>query len=521
MFALGIRYLNGFAAATEPNNPHRPEWPPHPGRVFMALAAAYFETGKSPKERAALEWLESLRPPHIYSPDCCVRAVVKHYVPVNDKSGDVHKPPKALLQSAPTLARERQPRTFARVWLQSETVYFVWPEADPGDYKQALSELCAKVTRIGHSMSLVQVWLCTNEEAQSIQVNWVPNEATAEVAFRVAVKGTLVDLERRFNEEQVEIFAALRVQAEDDSNKSGQKKARRRLKSEFNNQAPPRRRPVLTEFGYARVSREESSPSSLSGSVFEPNLFVWQLEHVDGPYRELDLLCTLAITTHWRKALIAMSNDYSPDVRSLVSGHGQDGHSLQSAHVAFLPLAFVGSPYADGHLLGVAIALPKDIESDTRRQFLKLFGQVNELQLGRLGKWRLVRKIGENLPQTLQTETWIASATGATHWSTVTPIAFDRHPKVSDPIAYRAECENMIKSACQTIGLPEPREVVVVSISAHLGVPPAFNFPRLQRKDGSERRHTHAILVFDKPVHGPVLIGAGRYRGYGFCKPLT
>jgi hypothetical protein len=40
------------------------------------------------------------------------------------------------------------------------------------------------------------------------------------------------------------------------------------------------------------------------------------------------------------------------------------------------------------------------------------------------------------------------------------------------------------------------------------------------RKDGSERRHTHAILVFDEPVRGPVLIGAGRYRGYGFCRPL-
>lgn len=45
-------------------------------------------------------------------------------------------------------------------------------------------------------------------------------------------------------------------------------------------------------------------------------------------------------------------------------------------------------------------------------------------------------------------------------------------------------------------------------------------FPRLRRKDGSERRHTHAILVFDEPVRGPILVGAGRYRGYGFCRPM-
>jgi len=30
----------------------------------------------------------------------------------------------------------------------------------------------------------------------------------------------------------------------------------------------------------------------------------------------------------------------------------------------------------------------------------------------------------------------------------------------------------------------------------------------------------HAILVFDEPARGPVLIGAGRYRGYGMCRPL-
>ena len=45
-------------------------------------------------------------------------------------------------------------------------------------------------------------------------------------------------------------------------------------------------------------------------------------------------------------------------------------------------------------------------------------------------------------------------------------------------------------------------------------------FPRLNRKDGSDRRHTHAILVFEEPVRGPILIGAGRYRGYGLCRAL-
>ena len=54
MLAFGIRYLNGFVAAAEPDDRERAEWPPHPGRVFMALAAAHFQTGADAAERAAL-----------------------------------------------------------------------------------------------------------------------------------------------------------------------------------------------------------------------------------------------------------------------------------------------------------------------------------------------------------------------------------------------------------------------------------------------------------------------------------
>src|SRR6266487_1437313 len=113
MLAFGVRYLNGFVAACEPDARSRAEWPPHPGRVFMALAAAHFETGDDPAERAALEWLEEhceMHPPHIYAPPHVERPVVTHYVPVNDKPG----PSKAPLQSVSGLTRPRQPRTFAR-----------------------------------------------------------------------------------------------------------------------------------------------------------------------------------------------------------------------------------------------------------------------------------------------------------------------------------------------------------------------------------------------------------------------
>jgi CRISPR-associated protein Csb2 len=45
--------------------------------------------------------------------------------------------------------------------------------------------------------------------------------------------------------------------------------------------------------------------------------------------------------------------------------------------------------------------------------------------------------------------------------------------------------------------------------------------PRLVRKrDGGKIRQLHAYLEFDEPVVGPVLLGSGRYRGYGLCRPV-
>ena len=37
--------------------------------------------------------------------------------------------------------------------------------------------------------------------------------------------------------------------------------------------------------------------------------------------------------------------------------------------------------------------------------------------------------------------------------------------------------------------------------------------------DRSPRPLTHAEVEFPVPVRGPVLIGAGRYSGYGTCRP--
>jgi CRISPR-associated protein Csb2 len=519
VLALGIRYLNGFVVASEPDARERPEWPPHPARVFMALAAAHFTTGADPGEREALLWLESLPPPALRVAGAIPRAVVTHYVPVNDKAGEETKPPTAVIQSAPQLSRDRQPRTFARAWLEEDTVYLVWPDAVAApSVAAALESLCAKVTRIGHSSSLVQVWVAGPGEVS--ELTWVPDDERAELQLRVPGPGTLADLERRYNAEAVEAYTSLVLAAEDDRDKKAQRTARRRLKEEFGGSPPEQLRPQISLYqGYARPRRGEGRATA-PGTVFSPHLVVFGLERRSGPFAALGLAAVLAVIQRWREALVSQSNDAPERVREVVSGHDRSGGPLQGPHLALIPLAFVGHPHADGHLLGLAAALPAGLDAEERRQVLRVLGRVEELRLGDLGVWGLVREVGDRPPWNLRPEAWTAYPTGATHWSTVTPVAFDRHPKEKDRAAYQREVAEMIAGACAAIGLPRPREVVVTPVSAHLGVPPAHAFPRLRRKDGTDRRHAHGILVFDEPVVGPVLIGAGRYRGYGVCRPM-
>lgn len=261
--------------------------------------------------------------------------------------------------------------------------------------------------------------------------------------------------------------------------------------------------------------------SPAPGTAFSPHLIVLGLEPKQGPYRQLDLLGVLAIAQRWREALVSHSNDLPERVRHVLSGHDREGAPLSEPHVAFAPLALVGRPHADGHLLAMAITLPEGLGSDERRDVLRVIGRVHELKLGRLGVWGVQRDTSARAPWNLRPEAWTANPDGATPWSTVTPVVFDRHPKAKDRAEHQREVAGMIAAACESIGLPRPREVIVTPVSAHLGVPPAHAFPRLRRNDDSERRHAHAILVFDRPVRGPILLGAGRYRGYGVCRPIS
>ncbi|MGH9340600.1 MAG: type I-G CRISPR-associated protein Csb2 [Acidobacteriota bacterium] len=516
MFGLGIRYLNGWAmAAVEGAEKSRAEWPPHPDRVFMALAAAYFETGEDPAERQALEWLEKLGPPGLHASDQIERSMVTTYVPANDvrtgqTAADTSTSLKELKDAGLALLPEyrvRQSRTFPVAVPHEPVVHLIWQEELPEQYQLPLAALCRKVVRIGHSASFVQMWLA--EEPPS--PNWVAREGIVPHRLRIPVSGRLAVLESACNAQNVTAYAELRHRAQASRGKA-RKAVEAEMKERFPDGEPVSRRPdVAPSVGYGAPE----SPDEVPGTVFDPALIVLRLEG-HGP----GLSGTLRVTEAMRALVLKHCPTPAPE---WLAGHDDSGRPSQHPHLATLPLGFVGREHADGRLLGLGLALPKDLDPAQARQWLSPLVWDEEHDLPRRlrlfdGRWfecEAELEQREAPPYNLRPETWTQPSR---IWASVTPYVFDRHYDGAD--RWRL-AEESIKTACERIGLPLALDVVLNQVSWHEGVPAARDFPPMTRKrDGGKCHHIHALLVFHKPVRGPIMIGAGRFRGYGLCRPL-
>jgi CRISPR-associated protein Csb2 len=466
MTALGIRYLMGFAVSSDTTR-QKPEFPPHPGRVFMAMAAAHFHTQGGVEERRALEWLQSQsEAPHLQVPEFAyrrssqTRVPLETYVPVNDTHGGI-------------LQRSRQPRSFPTARLFDDKVYLVWNSDAPAEIRHALEALCAKVTRIGHSSSLVQMWLLDKEE--QVQPTLIADNQLSDRKLRVAGSGTLEYLEQSFSAGR---YPRLDVWS-----------------------------------GYRLAVKEAPRPTP---GPFDSNIIV--LQKLEG--RSLGLESTLQLTSALRNAAMkALPQGECPE---WLSGHQADGTPTREPHAAFFPLPFVDAPWADGHIVGLAIAVPSGIGAEEVKRVLGrlLFnpdsGGEREIILWRNDAWwwRMSREMRDRPPMSLQIRTWTQSSR---EWRSVTPVVLHHYPKKNR----EQDIERILFEAFESAQLPRPKAISALPVSPLAGVGHARSVPEFT--EGGEalcRYQTHVVAEFDEPVQGPVLVGRGRFRGYGLFRPV-
>lgn len=524
MFGLGIHFLNGWVmAAADGPKKERAEWPPHPDRVFMALTAAWFETDQDAAEGEILRWLERLNPPGIAASEAEFREVVTSYVPANDSElagskklasvlADPQPSLKDLKEAGLTVAvefRPRQERSFPVAIPHDPVVHLIWNDDIPEIYREPLARLCGKVVSIGHPASLVQMWLTDSPPAPTL----VEREGVTRHRLRIFGPGRLDYLIRTCGREAhiavVDDLWALE-QAAHGKRRNDLKKRR----ENYLHGIIDRLRPNSWHYtGYNKPFIEPGK--TIRGSIFDPRLVVLSLS---GP--RLSLPATLRLTEALRGALMAGASQPLPE---WLCGHASGGGRSEKPHLALVPLPFVGREHADGRLLGVALTLPRAVSQDEPARVLGhwLRDEYELPKRHRLfdGQWfecGVELDTRESPPWSLRQETWTGPARV---WASVTPVVLDRHFNGKDKWEHTAES---VKDACKRIGLPRPQEVLLHPVSMFEGVPRSNEFPYLiRKKDGGRMSHAHAVIDFGEDVEGPVLVGAGRYRGYGLCRPLS
>lgn len=473
----------------------------------MALAAAWFETGKDVAEGEALRWLENLAPPPALAASA---AEVRHatnadrpvisYVPVNDA--------RISLAQLPEF-RSRQPRAYPMAIPHDAVVHLIWQDNLPERFREALLSLCRKVSAIGHSASLVELWL-TDEPPSP---NLVPRAGVAKHRLRVFAPGRLAYLEACCNREAVIAHGDLdaRIKA---TNGKERTVLQKELKERFPHGRPVSLRPESGLWQGYDVPWPVGE-TKLHASVFDPRLLVLALSG-----KRLPLQATLKLTEALRGALLSACPEPIPE---WVSGHTPDSRPTLKPHVALLPLPFVGAEHADGRLMGVALALPRDLDPTEASRVLEPWLRERHGQPRRIslfdGQWlecAVELDTREAPPLNLRSETWTHASR---RWATVTPVVLDRHFDGADKWERGAE---VVKDSCERIGLPRPVEVLLHPVSLCEGVPKGNEFPWISRKkDEGRMHHTHAVIVFEEAIQGPVIVGAGRFRGYGLCRPMV
>lgn len=224
----------------------------------------------------------------------------------------------------------------------------------------------------------------------------------------------------------------------------------------------------------------------------------------------------------------------------VVSGARREASEPSVRPLAIIPMAFVGSPHANGHVTGFALLAPRGSGILDDADFSRALEAVAAVD-ARIGR-RLLAV--ESAPGRAD-ETAFAIRFSPTFdpprgkraldpllytrptrtFASVTPIVLDMPVTAGE--ASRDLLAEKIAAACRDAGLPAPEVVIPDEQSALEGAPAARTLlppgdPSAWSLPPALAGHylTHAVIQFATPVPGPMLLCAGEAYGLGLCRPL-
>ena len=211
-----------------------------------------------------------------------------------------------------------------------------------------------------------------------------------------------------------------------------------------------------------------------------------------------------SVTSLFKKAVLAQHQQLFGDPPAVLHGHDdrRDGYEL----ARFLALPDVGFEHSRGRIHGVALWLPPETDPGTVRRAREAASSVPRL-VGAGIDVTVAPWDGEVRPVAVTPRRWLQASE---RWATAFPALFERHGPLT-----LAE----ISRWCVHAGLPDP---VAFRAARHPLIRGAVDLVPVEvHRPGRPRRpYSHVEVVFAEPVRGPVVIGAGRQRGFGLCVPV-
>jgi CRISPR-associated protein Csb2 len=354
-------------------------------------------------------------------------------------------------------------------------VYFIWRNAKGNGHLETLRDICDRVTYLGRSRSLVRVSVVDNAPAATHAPDPLGSHQ-----LRVPGRNRLVELEEFYQRK---------------GGKPDPSSTRR----------------------YRRLRDQVQSPKAIE-SVFD-RMYLFRPRRGDPP---LPSVTTVKIAQTLRRALIACieaaqrANGIQPYVPEIVHGHGKHPHC---AYVA-LPFVHPWQRHADGMIKGLAVLVPRGAKQQDLQTIALGLEKLQENGLGipGLGTWNLDEVPEDDPPlRSLAAATWCGPSR---QWATATPMVFGHFPKRGKGGEVRVILDSLAMAGVQ------PHDVAEMAVCQHSPLHGAFPSWHFQpRHDARTKRETprlirHITLRFDRPVEGPLLIGAKRYFGLGLMLPL-
>lgn len=463
---LGDRY-HGLT-----DNGESPEWPPSPFRLFQALVAGVAAGVEIPERVGrAMEWLEELPAPVIIAPRTTAGRPLLTYVLNNVSDKDFNSRAPKMLR--PTLLN------------CDRLLQYCW-DFDATPESLAHAEVIAASAR--HIRALG--WGIDMAIGHGQVVEGCPEVHGTRQRYEPAADASVGGLDLR-------------------TPRSGSLRSLRDQHRDF-----------LGRYGTPGVTRLESA-----GAIYEPTRYVCGGGRPYVAFRLVDAEEEPAFRI--RHALIAPlagmvrglcgQDRIKAELGRDVVDRDIDGHPQGSPNrLSIIPLPTIRDGPTDGLIRRVLLAQePGSDGAICRKLGDVLDGKIltplpNEQRLP--GSMRLQRI--ERRDPVLPLYTTISRV-----WASVTPVLLpgydDRKQHRGDHVKRLARAEELVRKAIGQSALPQPVSVELSRVPMFTGSLHSREYEPREKLSYYPRYHVR--LTFGREITGPVIVGAGRFTGFGVC----